>query len=468
MTHNHRNSVLAAAVLVFVLGGTLVAQDLREMKVFAPSDPSVYGSGPQPNEGYFFVFDGLLWRIEQPNQTPIGHNSVRRVFYDAGRPATVDPGPPRRITRAGSKTTSEIHRNSQTTGPMGAAATGGGNRVEFGRVYGDAGWLFSTYRLNDQVQRFSGTDVDVVLSDNDGLLQGYVTTLLGYDGGDPDYFFRDLGPRNLPFTFDTLSVENRVETWGVELMALMRPGQVHRGGFLEFFAGMRYLEFDETFRVEGRGTEVVNSDGDSVGGLANWRFVYDLGPDSDPAATDWSIIGPGVVLADSIWTSEAENHIIGPQIGGRWFKKNGRWTLSAEGRFFAALNVQNIRNQGVLGSELNTPPPWNLDFDPTDPTISPALNYFMPTLREPLDFDNKITTRTFSPGGEVRLELICELTKAVSVKAGWSGLWLGGIARGAAMPDYKVSRRSVMGVNTANNRQVVFANGLNVGVMINR
>ena len=38
----------------------------------------------------------------------------------------------------------------------------------------------------------------------------------------------------------------------------------------------------------------------------------------------------------------AENSIFGPQLGLRWFRQRGRWTISAEGRGFFAVNRQQI------------------------------------------------------------------------------------------------------------------------------
>ncbi len=456
MTLNHRNSVLAAAVLVFVLGGTLTAQDLREMKLFAPADLSQYGSGPQPKQGYFFVFDGLQWSTSRPDVIPIGFPNLRRqVFHDP-------------LTR-------EVQSNSLNTGQFNSQFHAG-NRIQFGRVYGRQGWLFSSYRLNDQVQTSFNRNVDIVFKDPNNFLRGWVADMLGYDViVDPllgiaedqrtNADYGNFQVQNLPVSFDELLVENRVETWGVELMYLRRSRQTGRGGFFEFLAGVRYLEFDETFRVEARGNDVFAADGSPLDVVGASRFVFDQSDDGNPDDPNPAPIRPGNLLADSNWITEAENHIIGPQIGGRWFRKNGRVTLSAEGRFFAGLNMQNLRNRGVLGSQLDAPVPYafdELDFD------ADAGYPYMPLLREPYDFDHKANIPTWSPGAELSLDLMVQLTSAVSVEVGWNGLWLGGIARASAMPDYTISNSSIMGIRRGANRQTVFLHGLNVGVTINR
>jgi hypothetical protein len=461
MLQKRSKPVLAVGVLALLLGGPLHAQDIEDVQLFPPADLSAYGSGPQPHEGYFFSFDGLVWSIAEPGKTPIGYPGSRLTYH--------------------TPTIWEVQTNDMDTGPLTAEATEG-NRIEFGRVYGRDGWLFSTYRLNDQVQRLYGRSVDMVFLDIPDFfgahhLEGWVADLLGYLDGAAYYSIPEIV--DLPITFDDVLVENRVETWGVELTYLRRSGQLHRGGFLEFFAGARYLEFDETFDVRAEGRERFNdaSTPAAVDGVRNSRWVFDLGPDSDPTATNWSQIGPGNVLADSFWNTQAQNHIIGPQIGGRWFRKGGRWTVSVDGRFFAGLNMQTIRNQGVLGSYLDAPQPWNwameeVEIDPGPPPITVVVGggdpLYVPILRDPYRFDHSAHMREFSPGGELRLELMFELTRAVSVKAGWSGMWLGGIARASAMPDYTISDQSVMGINRSKNNQSVFVNGLNVGLSINR
>jgi hypothetical protein len=378
-----------------------------------------------------------------------------------------------------------LHTNSHDTGPMTAEFTNG-SRIEVGRVHGGSGWMAGVFQLTDQVQTQHGEGVDVVFQDIpfvDSLgyiryhLEGQTAFFAGYDGTDPQYILYYYAPDasgesagpvlvDLPISFDVLDVENRVNTWGVELMYLHRLGQGQRGGFLEMFAGVRYLEFNETTQVDLRGVERTNSDGDSITTAAvNWRFIYDGGSDADPTTTTPSIIGPGVALADCNWTTEANNHIVGPQIGLRWARKQDRWSVVAEGRFLAGLNIQNVRNHGVLGSELGAPSPWSSEL--TDGELVNMQPYML-SLQEPYYFDNAAHIAEFSPAGELRVKFVFDVTRALSLNIGWEGLWMGGIARGIAMSDWTISEESVMGINRNNNDQSVFINGVNFGVTVNR
>ena len=60
--------------------------------------------------------------------------------------------------------------------------------------------------------------------------------------------------------------------------------------------------------------------------------------------------------------------MVGPQIGLRWFKKQGRWMFTTEGRFLAGMNCQNISQQVDIGPNLN--PGVNPDgtYTPFQPT----------------------------------------------------------------------------------------------------
>lgn len=462
MSSNRTSLPLVVGVAVLLLAASAGAQNIRDMQLFAKPDFSPYGSGPRPREGYFFTFDGLNWSISTPSPAAIGFpNLTRNVFH--------------------TPSIQEVQHNTHDTGPLVADFVYG-NRIEFGRISNRHGWMFGINRLNNQSQEFLATDVDVVFQDiafgsqGGRHLQGWVADMVGYLGNEAVYALPFL-LADLPISFDEMLVSNRVETWGVELMAMHRLRPTHRGGIFEIFAGVRYMQFDDTFRVDARGNEKVTVDGTPYEDIVNSRWVYDHGPDSDPTdSTDAARVGPGIVLADSNWQSDAENHVVGPQIGARWHKKTGPLTLSAEGRFFAGFNTQNIRNQGVLGSDLNAPSPWNWEVTavnqvPGFPDIIEGATpeqLYMPILREPYRFDNTSHFGEWSPAAEFRAELVYHVTRAFSVKAGWTGFWMDGIARGSDMFDYTISEHRVMGVNAANNRQNVFMHGWNVGIVINR
>ena len=62
------------------------------------------------------------------------------------------------------------------------------------------------------------------------------------------------------------------------------------------------------------------------------------------------------------------------------------------------------------------------------------------------------------------------ITRAVSVRVGYSFLWAANIARPVDMVNYEIGTGpgQKMGIITANNRQNVFIQGWNVGIEMNR
>jgi hypothetical protein len=431
MALNCRKTWLAGWLLVLLTAAPAWSQGLEDAQFFAPAAMDEFGGGPRPNEGIFASIDYLKWTIQAPQKTTIGfQGGSREVYYDKDR-----------------KT---IQTNTIDNGGFSADWTDG-QRIEFGDVSGHHGWLFSGFRLHTQEQRDMFSSVNMVFQDLEfgdpaqRHLYGYVTNFWGYLNNttpayDPDFVLHDL-----PLSFDTVELRNRVETWGVEWNYLYRCHPTHNGGIFEFFLGARYLEFNETFDVDARGH----------------RFDYDA---------FGTVIGPRSILADSFWSMKADNHIVGPQIGARFFKTTGRWTLSTEGRFLAGTNFQNLHQRGTLGSKLSDP--WGSD---DSRNISyrwlaqgPPWDPYIPVVTNPTSFNHTDHEREFAPAFELRLEAKYQLTRAISTRFGWDVFWVDGIARSSDLINYTLAENQVFGIAKENNRQSVLMQGFHVGLELNR
>ena len=398
------------------------ADGLEDMQLFAPYVPTTYGGQPQPNEGLFFSFEYMMWSVSRPEVTDIGADGYSRTVWDG--PSSDDTWQ---------------QGNSHSTGIFGAPFTNG-QRYEIGRIYNRHGWMFSAFHLNSQSQNKFLTDLDVAFLDHEWGDAGY-----DHLEGEVDLAGEII--EALPVTFATAKAHNRVRTWGVELDYLVRSRQMYTGGFFELSMGARYLEFNEDFCIEawGKRTDVTDDDGGDDGG--------DDGDDGDGDTTTYNIEG---VLADSYWETDANNHIVGPQIGLRYFHNYNRWTFSTEGKFFAGFNSQNIHQTGLLGSELDS-----------DSHIGLA-----PLVMGPTPFENNRTLHEWSPGVEFRFQADWQVTRYMTLGVGWTGLWLGGIARPSNMVDYSLgsdeNEASIMGIMAEHNRQDVFINGVTFRVAFNR
>ncbi len=79
--------------------------------------------------------------------------------------------------------------------------------------------------------------------------------------------------------------------------------------------------------------------------------------------------------------------------------------------------------------------------------------------------DNHLYTTTFSPVGELRVNVAYNVTRSVAINAGYTGLVVGNISRASNSINYDAV--NLVGIHL-NDNQIFFANGLNFGVSINR
>jgi hypothetical protein len=181
--------------------------------------------------------------------------------------------------------------------------------------------------------------------------------------------------------------------------------------------GVRYYEFNDNFDVSCGGDPGMTS-----GGWANF-------------------------MAGSYWNTTAENHIVGPQVGLRWRKSRGRWTFNTEGRFTAGFNNTNFYQNSLLGASIVTGAIGNpMGVGATSSSYSAVDD-------------------AFSPIVELRFEGEYKVTSAISIRAGYTGMWVGNVARASDMVEYNFP---YMGLKDSVSRESVFVNGATLGLQINR
>ena len=229
--------------------------------------------------------------------------------------------------------------------------------------------------------------------------------------GNPDFFnvgtdFDDAAP--LPTKFESLRVENQTSTYGLELMKMWRVAMGPRGGVWEMFVGPRGLNVTDQFWFTGVGQT------GSIG---------------------------------TEFTTKAKNYLIGGQIGAKWSRTWGRWQIGAEGRFLAAANIQNVQQEGEIGS---------VGFGVGSTQV---IN-----LQLPARFTHTVKQTEFAPAGELRLNLKYHLFRSLYLQAGYSALFVDNIARGAQMTRYSLPN---MGLLEDQNRTTYLLHGLNLGLVFN-
>ena len=95
-----------------------------------------------------------------------------------------------------------------------------------------------------------------------------------------------------------------------------------------------------------------------------------------------------------------------------------------------------------------------------------AINSNLTTDFRGLGTDTHQYTTTFSPLGELRVNVAFQATSNVALKVGYTGIVVGNVSRASNRIDY--DSVNLIGILPTNFHQTFFANGINFGVEINR
>jgi hypothetical protein len=412
MALNRIRTWLAAGVLVTLLSTPGFATDPVEtdMQLFAPAETEGFGGGVRANEGFFATVDFLQWTISKPNTAEIGYTGQpRQVYLDANN--------------------YYFQTNSLNTNFIDAESTLG-ERFQLGSIDNGEGFMVSGFYLHTQSENFTftGTQVNfnappipgMVNTSPPGiadLLQGYVDTVGG-------------NIRDLPVVFNTLEIKNAASAYRIDVDYIHRLEPCEHLGTFELYFGAGYVNFNDYFDV--------------------------VAPDQPTPA-----LAPGLggVLNDSYWFTHAVNNIFGPEFKLRWFRTYDHWTWDAQGGFMAGFNRQDITQNGLFAEDAN---------DPTSlyyrGTVGHSL-YLTPT-----SFQNSAFLNAFSPVADFSGNINYAITRSISVRVGYSFMWIGNVARPVDMVNYEIGTGAgqKMGIITANNKQDVFIQGWNIGLLMNR
>jgi hypothetical protein len=117
--------------------------------------------------------------------------------------------------------------------------------------------------------------------------------------------------------------------------------------------------------------------------------------------------GPGTVLGNSFWTTDADNQIVGPKAGLVWTNRRGPWSFDLQSLFLLGFNSGQVSDSSKLGMDL----------------IPGALNrlfYIGPTYAANID-----SRQLFTPVGEFRAQTRLRLNHSLSLSTAWTSLIVG-------------------------------------------
>jgi hypothetical protein len=402
-----------------------VSGDHQDM-FFDHADLSEYGTANKAKTGYFFQYERTMWAFTGPKDTTIGNPNAGGIITN-----TIITQPP-----FGQPTATTVSFLNDSTVDTGFIETNyvQGNRYEFGYIDDDSknGWMASIVHVHNQHQAINVQNATVAFGDpfllnsqfvdfnNDGIQDDINNNgIFGNnspfnfdalpfpisDGVLDTYLGPDFGDLlSLPVSFGTLFSINFTKFSSYELMRVIRWDPLHSGGTMEWLYGIRYTQISDDFLVTG-------------------------------------INGTGILTSMNI-NSSLRNHLVGPQVGLRWNKQTGSWRWGAEGRFMAAENFQQIQVKSA--------------FTGANTQLQSG------TIVGGNDDQNDMT---WAPLGELRLDLAYQMTNAISLRIGYTGLVAGGVTRASRRVDYELPRALVL---DGNKSEAFIVNGFNIGVEINR
>ncbi len=214
----------------------------------------------------------------------------------------------------------------------------------------------------------------------------------------------------LPTNFALLTVRSYVDIDGLELMRTHilsnRRYMAEKQNNQLFLAyGARYLRFSDEFNVDGSGG----------------------------------------ILGYSHWYTSIVNNVIGPQISLRWQNQRGRWSTNVQGRGMLGWNISNWKQHGGIGLNLV------------------RGHYNQPLYLNPTTFEHGQSRGDLSPLAELRVDASYRISKAVALRLGWSGFYVGNIRRAHSGVKYYLP---MMGFKEGN-REATLVHGANFGFEVN-
>ena len=294
-------------------------------------------------------------------------------------------------------------------GIVGAPTDGGPGLIVVGQtlVFDDT----LGYRVSDLAVRTGGDGV-VDNIDND-TIPGFAVLLADLDGDgviDDDEIvgstvdFDDLHSFNI--RFDWLFVRNVAETDGIEIMRTFEVDNSHKPvkqqrNYFAIGYGARFFDFQDYFLWDGRGD----------------------------------------LLGRAYAETEAKNQIVGPQVRLKWTHRQKRWGLDVDGRFLFGYNITDMKQWGAIGEDL----------------MPGALNRLVHA--QPTAFSYGQREDHFSPMAELRVEGSYQITSALALKLGYTGIFADNITRASQIVTYRLPD---MGMSDGGNEEV-FINGVDFG-----
>jgi hypothetical protein len=380
-----------------------------------------------------------------------------------------------------------------------------GNRYEGGWIYDEHGMQFSYFDTGAKAQTFqtvsefaasSPTQIFTQVTTAGSATTGgasfpLTTTTITSNSPPPDHMIAQ-----------KLIQTNSTEISGGAAAFIIRRelGRRGSGNSARFGIGPRYMQFAESFNIayesnqyafnqgtgatgggQGSGVNVSTpgTQGGTIAGATNTAgagsngggFGFSGGAGSafvnQSSAGDvigiggydsLTGIGASSPLQTAEWNTNSYNNMVGPEFALLLEGNTGRWTFSSEFKFTAAINWQNNLYRGANFPDSIGADYLRATFNPSvtnssnggDSSAANTVQLQPPPLfLQVYGVGQQNATNAaehsvvFSPIGEWRFGAQYRVTQSILLRAGYTGMWLGSIARASSNTAYRGERRSV-------------------------
>lgn len=435
-------------------------QDFYDFQVFAPPDLNSYSMYQEGGDGIFFNYDRLYLGITVPNVVPVGNTDFFPV-------EPLNPNVAQQLNTAnGGFAGVVIYGTDQFNLSLDTSwmrtKMSWGNRYEGGWMYDNRGMIFSywdsgpqgqefttinEYALNTPTQDFS-QQTETSTSTVGGIALPIVVTTIESTSPPPDHaisqHFRQAN-------------ETRLQSGGAAWIIRRELGRRGSGSSVRFGLGPRFVQLADRYSLgyqsyqygfnsstgnatTGSGTNVQTGGGGSV--LTN-------------TADGNSITGlrGGSRLQDGNWETYTSNNIAGPEFSLHFESTKGRWTFLSDFKFTGGFNWQNMIYRGS-----NFPASLSADYFRSTFTTADVFTAAgtaqtnvtgSPLYVQVFGLGQKNGTNiaehqfTFTPIGEWRLGTEFRVSQALLLRAGYTGMWMGQIARASSNTAYVTTTDTV-------------------------
>ncbi len=472
MLLKHFSALVAATLITMTLVGSVSAQQ-NLGQAFAPVSYDQFGGGKRANEGWFVDYSGVYWYVPRAKNTLIGSDIQQSTWewneYLYG--AATMPEDAAAVAALKDILRPTGSQTSTATTHMVDSDWSIGQRISAGAVSGHHGFEVGWMYLNLDMEAATAKNVPFVLEQT-GTVGGYpLFTPNGWIAldkmGATGKVINDIP--SAVSRFDSMTVSTKDEFWTVNANYFYR---LHPANdfITELSIGGRYTQFNEEFWMVGKG---------------GWFHNTNI-------------------------HATAENNLAGPSAGVRFSRSVKQWTFNAQAAYTAAFNTRSVGLGGTLNNLLSDP---RITVDPTtgeitveeDTTNSSgtttnnssstttdeaegAREYIaaeenaLPDNVTSMNALNGPSTAAF-PSGTIsafsrernefssmidwRFDASYQVTKMISLNAGYSGMWINDVVRPAEQIDYTVGTDHALGIKKFE-LEDLWLQGVDFGITLNR